>query len=173
MFGSVILWHGMDYSQPSASFCVLWAFKVPKKQWRATLTLCSRLRFYSYSLSYTLTQRVAARLWSRDQPVSCTQCQLFCICRAHAWRGSGLAGAHTKSDHPSYSMPANCATVQVFRDIATVTVQLMDWCYSCSRGITGPVKSEMRQRSVHRWWVTAECSRNRAYAKTGKQWDAC
>lgn len=108
---------------------------------------------FSLTLKHTNTHShkryLVACLWSWDQPVSWVQCQLFCICWAYTWHDSGLAGICTKSDHPSYGMPANCITMQVFRDIATVTVQLMDWCCNCSNRITGPVKSEIHQRCLH------------------------
>lgn len=69
-----------------------------------------------------------------------------------------LLGLHLAQSRPSYAMPVNCITMQVFCDIAPVTVQLIDWCCSCSDGITGPVKSEIHQRCLHRscftavWW---------------------
>lgn len=57
-------------------------------------------------------------------------------------------------------MPVNCITMQVFCDIAPVTVQLIDWCRSCSNGIPRPVRSEIHQRCLRRWCFTAVCSWN-------------
>lgn len=114
----------------------------------------------SPSLTRTLSHKgyLVECLWSRDQPASWARCQLFCICRAYTWHDSGLAGICAKSDHPSCAMPVNCITMQVFHDIAPVTVQLMDWCCSCSNGITGPVKSEIHQRCACTDAVLPQCA---------------
>lgn len=111
------------------------------------LTQCTRQVSLANTHLHTLSHKgyLVACLWSRDQPVSWAQCQLFCICSAYTWHDSGLAGICTKSDHPSYAVAVNCITMQVFHDIAPVTVQLIDWCSHCSNGITGPVKSEIHQ----------------------------
>lgn len=48
----------------------------------------------------------------------------------------------------------NRLKMQVFHDIATVTVQLIDLCCSCCNGITWPVKSEICAHSLCRWCFT-------------------
>lgn len=88
--------------------------------------------------------------------ISPAQCQLFCIYRLIFWHSSGLAGACTQSDHPSHKTAlVNRVKMQVFRDIAAVTVQLIDWCCSCCNGITRPAESEKRARLPCRWCFTA------------------
>lgn len=154
-------------SQSDTSLSVLWAFKMPKKTIEDHANTVHQTRsLYLHNLFLSLTHTLShkrflvACLWSWDQPVSWAQCQLFCICWAYSWHGSGLAGICTKSDHPSYAMPVNCMTMQVFHDIASVTLQLIDWCRSCTNGITGPVRSEIHQRCLHRWCFTAVWSWN-------------
>lgn len=143
-----ILWSGMAFSQLS---CPLRAFKVPKKTIEDHVNAVHETQSrYLHGIFLSHKGYLVAWLWSRDQPVSGRQCQLFCICWAYTWHDPGLAGIWTKSDHPSYAMPANCITMQVFRDIAPVTVELIDWCCRCGNGITGPVKSEIHQCCLHK-----------------------
>lgn len=88
--------------------------------------------------------------WARHR-ASCfaSACRTFC-------HRAGLAGVCTQSDQPSHmTAPVNRGKMQVFHDIAAVTVQLIDWCCSCCNGITRPVEFEIHACAPCRWCFIA------------------
>lgn len=125
---------------------------------------CTRLGCDTYSFSHTVTlsckRCLVACLWSRDQPLSRAQCQLFCIGRVLqlAWFRARLAYVLNLITFHTLCQP-NYTTMQVFHDIASVTAQLID-CSHSTNGITGPVRSEIHQRQWRGWCFTAVLSWN-------------
>lgn len=124
---------------------------------------CTRLGdTFSFPRRLTLSCKrcLVECLWSRDQPLSRAQCQLFCISQVLqlAWFRARLAYVLNLITFHTLCQP-NYTTMQVFHDIASVTAQLID-CSHSTNGITGPVRSEIHQRQWRGWCFTAVLSWN-------------